>query len=149
MRIAFKTYGIPIPQGSAVIAHRGPHTLIVDSKQRELKPWRDAIRAGAAASMDGAAPFEGPVIVTCAFTVPRPPSIKPAARPWPHVKGPGDLDKLVRSLCDAMTGAAYLDDAQVIAAPALRRYPDSPPLLPELIPQLMDRPGVFVTVTTI
>lgn len=34
----------------------------------------------------------------------------------------GDLDKLVRALCDALQGLCYLDDSQIIEINAQRRY---------------------------
>lgn len=154
MRIAFKAYGVPVPQGSMVcMGKRGTvRHVVVDSKQKTLLPWKDAIRSGATAAMNGHEPVTGPVVVALTFTVPRPASIKPDARPWPHVKGPGDLDKLVRAVLDAMTGPVYLDDAQVVAAPPYRAYPDSPALphaLAAVLPPVMPRPGVFVIVTTL
>ncbi len=50
----------------------------------------------------------------------------------------GDLDKLVRALCDALQGLCYLDDAQIIEINANRRYAS-----------IDERPSAIVTIQSL
>jgi Holliday junction resolvase RusA-like endonuclease len=59
------------------------------------------------------------VRLTVAFYLPRPKSLP--RRVTAHVKAP-DLDKLVRSVGDALTRVVFADDAQVVDLVAMKRY---------------------------
>lgn len=50
----------------------------------------------------------------------------------------GDLDKLVRALCDALQGLCYLDDSQIIEINATRRYAS-----------IDERPSAIVTIESL
>jgi Holliday junction resolvase RusA-like endonuclease len=61
----------------------------------------------------------GPVSLSADFYMPRPKRIK--AREEPHVSRP-DVDKMLRSICDALTGVAWTDDAQIDTIVGRKRY---------------------------
>lgn len=128
MRAAFNVYGTPIPKGSMkCVGRRGNRGhVVIDSKIKTLKPWQAAVAAGARAEATRGV-FEGPVRATLLFTLPRPSSVKPAARPWPSARSGGDLDKLTRGVWDGLQdGGLITDDAQIVLVTAVKFYPDTP-----------------------
>lgn len=125
---AVKVFGKPAPKGSLkCIGGKGRHQLIEDNKA--TKPWRERIHlAGPHLQLDGQ-PWDGPVGITLTFTLDRPASVKPSARPWPLVrgKGSGDIDKLARTVLDGLEDAGVLtNDAQVCVLTATKAYTDTP-----------------------
>ena len=111
----------PAPQGSK--RHVGGGRMIESSAK--VKPWREAVRQEALATNAPMAP--GPVFVRITFRFNRPKGhlntkglIKPSA-PIDHVTRP-DLDKLVRSTLDGLTGALFTDDSQVAFMVASKEY---------------------------
>jgi crossover junction endodeoxyribonuclease RusA len=113
--IAFSVEGKPIQQGSM----RAFNNRIVHNKSKELMEWRSLV--GQAAHVAGCTPISGPITISMEFRYLRPRSV---TREHPTV--PPDLDKQVRSILDALTGIAYLDDSQVIEIHATKRYAPSP-----------------------
>ena len=117
--------GNPIPQGSMkIIGKRMIHT-----RQKDLYAWRQAV--GEAAQGAGITPLTGSVTVDAWFYVERKKSVK---RDEPNVRP--DLDKLTRAILDALTGVAYVDDAQVTRINVSKEYAKA-----------LDSVGVCVTVT--
>ncbi|MBG9357796.1 RusA family crossover junction endodeoxyribonuclease [Corynebacterium diphtheriae] len=53
--------------------------------------------------------------------IPPTPTQNPPQKDHPHDQKP-DLDKLIRSTCDALTGTAYLDDNQINQITAQKIY---------------------------
>ena len=111
----------PAPQGSK--RHVGGGRMVESSAK--VKPWREAVRQEALAS--GASLITGPVSVKLTFRFIRPKGhlntkgqIK-ASAPIDHVTRP-DLDKLVRSTLDGLTGTAFADDSQVACMVASKEY---------------------------
>lgn len=122
MNVNFYVSGLPMPQGSKTVL-RTPQgrTNVVqagtrDSRQRH-EAWREAVRFAAVSAFRGKGPLEGPVVVEVHFCFTRPKSSK---REHPSVKP--DLDKLVRSVLDSLTGPAYVDDSQVVCIVATKTY---------------------------
>lgn len=111
----FFVHGVAVPQGSmqARIINGRP---IVTSANRNLKGWRDlvALRAQEYAEYN-----EGAVHVSLDFYLPRPISLSKKVKE--NIKRP-DLDKLVRSCLDSMTGIMFKDDSQVISIHATKQY---------------------------
>lgn len=70
---------------------------------------------------DGA-PLDGPVRVLCEFVFARPASHTRAERAVTSKITKPDGDKLVRATLDALTGLAYVDDAQVSDGRWVKRY---------------------------
>lgn len=89
---------------------------------KAVGPWRERVALAAHAAMGGRPLFEGPVWVATSFVLPRPKSA-PKTRAVSAAKRP-DLDKLVRSVFDAITSVVVSDDAQVVASLAAKRVAD-------------------------
>ena len=117
--ITFTVYGDPSPKGSSrAFVPKGWTRPIVTSATKGLKAWEGKIAAAAGAQANGVL-LTGPVIVTVAFFLSRPKSLKKGE--IPHTKRP-DLDKLVRGATDALTGIVWKDDAQAIEIRATKAY---------------------------
>ena len=127
--VHFEVLGLPVAQGSmrAFVVKGRP---VITSASKNLNQWRQlvALRANDIA----AAPFEGPVVIELNFRVPKPKSAPKKKRIF-ATKRP-DLDKLIRSVLDALTHVLYRDDSQVVQITAMKDY---------------GPPGVTVTVTEI
>lgn len=117
--IAFRVHGVPTPQGSKKHVGRG---IMVESGGEKLRTWREDVKHAALDAMNGHAPFEGALEVRVTFYLPKPKTVK---RDLPHVRP--DLDKLERSLLDAMGAAGVFgDDGQVTDVVKAKRYADVP-----------------------
>lgn len=131
--VAFVVYGIPAPKGSkrAFPIHRGKgrgrrftgKVAMVESAGERLKDWARAINDVVQGLAESGTPkFEGPLELTVRFFLPKPKSAPKRRQTWP-VKKP-DLDKLLRALCDPLTGVLIHDDAQFIELHASKHYAD-------------------------
>jgi len=125
-KIAFTVYGTPEPQGSMkafVIAGRAR----VTSSNKNLKPYRQQVSGAAIVESEKQgfvmAGKHVAVEVEYHFYFERPPSI-PKKRTL-HVVRP-DLDKLLRSTTDALTGILYADDSQIVSYGNSRKDYGSP-----------------------
>lgn len=87
--------GRPIPQGSPGFRGRQAY------QKPEVKAWREQIRAALADAGIEMRPRGTAVPVILQFSVPRTSTATP------------DIDKLARSVLDALTGIVYQDDSQV------------------------------------
>jgi len=120
--VIFTVEGLsPAPQGSK--RHVGGGRMIESSAR--VRPWREAVRQEAMAT--GVPMTAGPVFVRLTFRFIRPKGhhnakgmIK-ASAPIEHTKRP-DLDKLVRSTLDGLTGVLFVDDSQVAFITASKEY---------------------------
>lgn len=125
-RFAFCVDGItPVSQGSMSVFKRNGKMVLTHQHGRDLKNWRTAIKLEAINAI--AEPISGAVSVFLEFRFQRPKSQMTSKgkrtksyRESPHVKP--DLDKLTRAVLDALTGAAFQDDAQVIKIKARKVY---------------------------
>lgn len=133
--ITFTVYGIAQPKGSMrAYVPRGMKFPIVTDSNRNAKSWAQLVAQGASnalAAIPGAAILDGPVRLSVLFYLPRPKKYQ--IRKWTaqtpaHLTAP-DLDKLIRSIGDALTGVVYRDDAQVVDLLTSKRYtdPQTPP----------------------
>ena len=112
--IHFSVEGLPIPQGSKVVARGGGKTWLRDANASKLKPWR----AKVAAAADVGRTFDCPVEVFAVFYLPRPK--KP--RWWAPAVKP-DIDKLMRALNDGMVdGGLVSDDSRIVDSRTYKRY---------------------------
>lgn len=116
--IGIQVAGVPAPQGSKTGYIRGGRVVLVESSKK-VKPWREAVAAAATEACKGSEPIDGPVTITMDFVLPRPKSLPKRVRRM--TKRP-DLDKLVRSTLDALSGIAYIDDNRVDDITARKRY---------------------------
>lgn len=124
------TFFVPGPSVSkgSVAAWRHPSSGKIvrrDTNADKFKSW--AQRVAGYALEQGVRFGAEPVSVTCVFRLPRPRShfgkrglLLPSARPYPCVKP--DVDKLLRAAFDALTGIVVDDDAQIVAASAMKLY---------------------------
>lgn len=129
--ISFFVAGVPIPKGSTrAFYNKVLGRAIITAANSKTRPWEQAIRAEA--KIAGCAPTLEPVEVLATFYLPRPKghfgkagTLRPSA-PLAHDKKP-DIDKLLRALLDGLTGEAFVDDAQVVAAGVTKQYANSRP----------------------
>lgn len=130
--ISFTVHGLPIAQGSKR-QFKPPNAkfpVMVDTNQKKLRPWRSLVHDTAVGAMNGSNPIDGPVKLTLLFILPRPKShyrtgrnasiLKDTAPQW-HTGTP-DLDKLLRAVCDSLTGIVWHDDKQVSGCIATKCY---------------------------
>jgi len=114
--LEFSVHGVPIPQGSTrAFIPKGWTRPIITAANSKTKPWRQEIAGVVLTEMErrGFARLgrEIPVKVSAGFTFARPQGLP--KRIISKTTKP-DLDKLVRSLLDAMTGLVFEDDSQVV-----------------------------------
>jgi crossover junction endodeoxyribonuclease RusA len=121
MEIAFDVIGRPAPQGSKKSI--GNNRFVESSKF--LPAWRKDVRLAAehAVTVNGWEQASGPVELEVMFYLDRPSSVSTVKRPYPIV--PPDIDKLLRSVQDSLTGVIYDDDAQIIRCLAWKVYADT------------------------
>lgn len=128
--ISFIVPGKPAPQGSmvAAISKTTGRVFMKSGNEKALRAWRRDVAASAIRV--GAELIEGPVRVDVAFTLQRPKShyrtgknarlLRDSAPALPTTKP--DVDKLLRAVLDALTGIAFVDDAQVTQTVATKSY---------------------------
>lgn len=142
--IRFTVVGVPVAQGSkrAFLNRHTGRASLVESSHRH-KDWRSLVSL-VAAEHRPAEPLTGGLNLAAVFRFARPAShygtgknertLKPSA---PRSVGKPDLDKLVRSIGDAMTGIVYADDSQIQSLDGTRKaWVDR-----------WDYPGVDITIT--
>lgn len=123
--IEFFAAGIPATKGSMKAFVRGKRAIVTHDNAR-TKPWQGVVAH--AAHEAGVTPLEGPVAVELAFFFPRPSGhlgskgLKRSAPALPITRSSGDVDKLARSVLDALTGVAYRDDSQVVQLVARKTF---------------------------
>lgn len=129
--------GVPAPKGSAraVISRSTGKALLLasgsDGNARAQTAWSNAVGWATRAAWRGL-PLLGAVAIAIEFHLPAP---KRRTRAAPTVKP--DLDKLLRSTLDAMTGLAYHDDAQIVDAHPRKVYAGA------------DGPGAWIEITNL
>jgi Holliday junction resolvase RusA-like endonuclease len=87
----------------------------------EAVQWQNAVANQAAEAMGDEPPMRGPVLVSATFRFARPKKhyrtgkhsdeLREDAPRW-HAQAP-DIDKIIRTLLDGMTGVVFVDDGQV------------------------------------
>jgi len=117
--IQFVVYGVPQPQGSTRAFMRpGMKFPIVTSDNPKNKPWRQETASCAMIAMSGKPVWEGAVSLTVDFYFDRPKAQKKAL----YKTTKPDVDKLVRSIADALTGIVFGDDARVVQMTCRKAY---------------------------
>lgn len=116
--IEFEVIGLPKPQGSMKAISIGGQARVKPSGGNEFAAWRNAVSQAArdvAEHDDVSAPLDGPLALDVTFRFPMPKS-RPkrdhaAGLAW-KTTAP-DLDKLVRTVGDALTASGLIaDDAR-------------------------------------
>lgn len=125
--IRLRVYGVPAPQGSKSAFVRGGRAVVTEGGSKTGRQshaaWRQAVATAARDWQEAhdAPLLDEPVDVGISFIIPKPKSV-PKKRYYPTTKP--DLDKLVRSVLDAISGVLIRDDAQVVSLKAVKRYND-------------------------
>jgi len=107
---------LPAPQGSK--------SAWGQEMSKNLPAWREAVGLRAKIAMRGRRKEDGPVQVTVRFFIKRPLTRRTPDEEW-VTKSP-DLDKLCRSVLDAMSGIVYEDDRLVAELHACKVWRDTP-----------------------
>ena len=116
--IRFQVHGLPIAQGShrSWVVNGKP---VITTTAKGLPSWRRLV-ADVAQRYAPEEPWAGPVGIVLDFGIPKPKSAPKTRRVWPD-KRP-DLDKLSRSVLDALTYVIFADDSQVVHLRATKDY---------------------------
>ena len=113
--VSFAVLGVPTPKGSFT---RMPGGQMLPAGTNESRKrgvtWRQDVREAARVAMGEREPFTGAIRLMADFALTYP---KSSVRKWqmgwyPPTKKP-DVDKLLRSVCDHLTGIVWADDSQV------------------------------------
>lgn len=124
---------------------------MVENNADRLRPWMSSITL--AARDAGAYADEGPVTVGLTFYFPRPKGhfnakgeLRPKAPRFPA--GKPDLDKIVRSVLDALANVAFADDSRVVGLdpPPWKFYAGGPWAAPSIPASFSDASGLRVVV---
>lgn len=111
--IEFTVMGVPVAQPRARATARGGYARVYNPRG-PVDTYKACVRLAARAAFAGQ-PIEGPVVVDMTLVFPRPKNRvwkkKPMPREW-HTGKP-DSDNSAKSVCDAVTGVVWRDDAQV------------------------------------
>lgn len=145
MSIQFRVFGVPAPQGSKRGFVRGGRVRLVEMS-RGLEPWREAIVSQIIRDGYNGTLLDGPLMVRATFIFTRPkahfgvkngvPYVKDNA-PYHKVTAP-DLDKLCRSLGDALTQSGLIvDDDRIVRWESEKVYGDRPGVRVEVMPALV------------
>lgn len=124
--VEFWVYGIPQTKGSAKAFMRpGMRYPVVTNDNAKNKGWAATVAEAAqeAKKLHGCGIIGGAVKLQLMFYLPRPKSLPKRVI---HATKRPDLDKMIRSVKDALTGVFYLDDAQVTNLQAGKQYADQP-----------------------
>lgn len=128
-RIAITIYGTPIPQGSKVANRYG--NGVRDANAAKLTPWRKQVRDEAEDVWRYRDTIRGPVRLWARFSFTRPKSHYRTGRnaalvmdnaPTHPGRLEGDLDKLVRAVCDALTDAQVWTDDTLLVDLRARKF---------------------------
>ena len=131
--IRFFVAGTPVPKGSlrAFIPKGWTRPVLTSTSGQPLKAWQSSVTY--TAMQNGLKATSGAVRLDIGFVMQRPKSMP--KRVTQHIKKP-DIDKLARSVLDALTGAAYQDDSQVVSLTCRKHYTED------------GKTGAWISVTT-
>jgi Holliday junction resolvase RusA-like endonuclease len=122
LTLSFRVLGVPVPQGSKKGFVRGGRVVLVESSDKQLKPWREAVAHAAQEAHGELPPYDGAIWLEVMFVMPRPASARKRAE-W-HVTKP-DSDKLLRALGDSLTMSGVIrDDARLCDINVKKRLAD-------------------------
>jgi hypothetical protein len=122
--LKFSVYGVAQPKGSArAFMPNGAGMPVVTSDNPKNKGWQQLVAEAGGRAIEGigGTMFSAGTALTLwvEFRLPRPASLP--KRVVEHTKKP-DLDKLIRSVKDALTKVAWNDDSQVVEVYARKIY---------------------------
>lgn len=120
--LRFMAFGLPQPKGSArAFVPKGWTRAVVTSDNPKNKGWQQIVAGAAQTALEetGGRMLTGPISLVVDFFLPKPKSTPKSVKA--HLKKP-DLDKLVRSVKDALTKVAWEDDSQVVMVTATKMF---------------------------
>lgn len=118
--------GNPKPQGSKTAGRRRDGSIYLREQNSSTRPWRTHVTDRLQLLADGK-PLTGAIRVTLDFYMPIPKTVK---HPAPTTRSSYDLDKLSRTILDAITNANIIgDDSQVTTLNARKHYSEKPGVL--------------------
>lgn len=141
VEVWIRANGTPIPQGSKTAGVNGlGKPYLRDVNPKALKTWRETVaQATWRAMQEGTFQIDaltGPVEVICWFYFEKPKSNRTQ---HPTSRQVGDLDKLLRAVCDGMVdGGGMEDDSQICLISGSKAWADSD-----------TRPGVMIYLSTL
>lgn len=119
--ITFRVYGIPQTKGSTRARHiPGQRYASITNDNKKNKPWATLVSYEARLAKGPGDPLDGPVLLRLRFFM-RPPKALPKRRDSFAIKRP-DLDKMIRSIKDALSSILYRDDSQVVMLVVTKEY---------------------------
>lgn len=124
--IVFTVFGHPQPGGSKTSGRTLDGRTYVRDSNNKAAPWKERVSQVAGEMMKGRPLYDGPLVLTVTFYVPRPKShygvkgLLKSAPKYPTVRP--DVTKLLRPLEDALTGICWRDDSQVVKQMAEKKY---------------------------
>jgi len=115
-KIAFKIIGVPVPKGRPRFFRmgKGVGTYTPD----KTRTWEDCVRLQAIQSRPQK-PWEGPIVMTLTFLMPRPKSLP--KKVVHHIKKP-DTDNLAKATVDSLKGLFFKDDSQIVTLNLEKKY---------------------------
>ncbi len=122
---SFWVPGRPATKGSGRAIRRPTGGTFMKPDNDNEKPW--ALAVAWCAKAQTREQFTGPLRVEINFYFPKP---KKPTNPYPR----GDVDKLLRSCLDAMTGIVWRDDSQVVEVSGTKSY----------VTEKVDQPGARI-----
>ena len=137
--IRLEVVGNPVTQGNKSAFVRGGRAVLVEGKgpgRQKHKDWRHAVaEAGRAWAAEHGNPplITAPLVVRATFGLSKPASAPKRARTFPTKARSGDVDKLLRSILDSLTGVLFADDSQVVAAVPVKDWSDPPGVVIEIV----------------
>ena len=114
---SFFVPGVPVQQGSM----KTINGRVFHNSDTKLRAWREAIGWCARSAKVPLIPKEAAVSIELDFIFARPKSV---TRKYPTTAP--DLDKLIRSCLDALSGIGYVDDSQVVKISSTEIYGATP-----------------------
>ena len=132
----FLVHGVPAPKGSlrGFIPKGWTRPVLTSTTGPRLKDWAHSVSVCALQARGQQTIITGAVMLEAIFFFDRPKS----ARKRMHVTVRPDVDKVLRSTCDALTGILFNDDAQIVRMIGEKRYADQE-----------NPPGAFITVRSL
>lgn len=133
MNISFFCPGIPVPKGSAKAFVVKGRAVVTQTNRDKEKNWSASVAYTAMQQIKFSKPVPDAISVALTFHMPRPKGHYGTGKNYATVKesapsyhtGRPDLDKLVRSFLDSLTGVVWNDDSQVAEIKATKKYEDT------------------------
>lgn len=138
-KLKFRVEDSPVPKGSfAGVWSERAGKVIMKNNDPRTKAFQTLVMDSAFVAMRNARvrdPFTGRIAVDATFVLGR----RKSGEPWDHRP---DVDKLLRTVLDGLTGVVYVDDKQVAVAKAEKCFVGD-----RLADALsMRRPGVYLDI---